>query len=292
MPINIIKNVTQQLLPICKDPALAKQEAWWILQTVTHKSKSELLTNAQLTITQEQQDLLDAMVTQRIHEHKPLQYILGTVPFCGLTLHVQPPILIPRPETEEWVTWLVNLYHNTGVTRFTALDLCTGSGCIALALAKNFPQATILGIDINPAAVQLANINKEANSITNCSFITSDLYTKLPAEFTCDLIVSNPPYLAPQEYQQLDLSVKNWEDRNALVAGLDGMMFYHEILRQASRFLRPSKINPTLPNLVLEIGPAQDHQLEQLLQKFNITKYSINKDLQGKPRWLSLFVST
>lgn len=290
MLTNIIKNIAQKLLPICQDQWLAEQEAWWLLESITHKSKAELIIG-NITLTQEQQEKLDSLVARRVNAHEPLQYIVGSVPFCGLTIDVKSPILIPRPETEEWVTWVINQYKEVEDAQFTVLDLCTGSGCIALALAKSFPKATIIGVDLNPQAIRLANINKEKNNITNCSFITSDLYQKLPGNFTCNLIVSNPPYLTREEYQDLDPSVKIWEDRSALVADNNGMFFYHKILQEAPLFLRPIKTTSPLPNIIFEIGPAQEPLLSSLLTTGSIRAYTIHKDLQGKNRWLALVVA-
>ncbi len=289
---NEIKQLIPQLLPACKTPDLAEQEAWWLLEAVTQKSKSELLSR-HLPLNQEQRAQLASCIAQRVQEHKPLQYILGSVPFCGLTIKVAPPILIPRPETEEWVTWLIELYQKAGITTFTALDLCTGTGCIGLALAKHFPSATVLGLDLNEDAITLANENKRINNLSNISFITSDLYQNVPTEFTCNLIVSNPPYLSADEYNDLDVDVQKWEDRNALVGNDNGMIFYRQIVDQAAQFIRPlSPSHKTLPNLILEIGPAQEDRIEQLMAELRIAKYTIHKDLQGKNRWISLAANT
>lgn len=287
MLAQLIHQLTLQLLPVCKELELACQEAWWIVEAATQKNKIELLTQEAKLLDPKTITLIEMMVHQRVHEAKPLQYILGTVPFCELTITVAPPILIPRPETEEWVTWLCDLYTTVKVTNFTALDLCTGSGCIALALAKNFPKASLLGCDINSQAIDLANRNRTSNKITNCTFQLSDLYQALPADFTCDLIVSNPPYLSLNEYETLAHEVRAWEDQKAFVGGQDGMSFYVAILQQARHFLRPTK-NNTLPNIILEIGPAQEDSLEKLLKTMGISSYIIHKDLQGKKRWVSM----
>jgi release factor glutamine methyltransferase len=271
---NLIKQLIQQILPICKTPTLAEQEAWWLLEAVTHKSKSQVL-NGHVTLTPQERDHLAILVTQRVREHKPLQYLLGSVPFCGLTINVRPPILIPRPETEEWVTWLIDVYHKAGIATFTALDLCTGTGCIGLALAKHFPLATVVGVDSNADAIALACENKCNNNLNNITFVTSNLYAALSSTFTSNLIVSNPPYLSSDEYDQLDADVRMWEDRDALVGGHNGMLFYREILQGVPKFLQP------LPSLM------QDACLEQLLSELCITDYVLHTDMHGKRRWIS-----
>lgn len=283
--------LVQQLLPASNNRILAEQEAWWLLEAVTRTNKSSLLSNPP-TLTQQQLNILAAFITQRVKEHKPLQYVLENVPFCGLTIKVKPPILIPRPETEEWVTWLIDLYKKAGITDFTAIDACTGSGCIGSALAQHFPQAKIIGIDINPSAIDLANQNKHHLNLSNISFITADICKPLPQNVVGHLLVSNPPYLTPTEYTLLDPDVRQWEDRTALVGGHDGMLFYQTILNQAAKILQPLTSRTVhLPNVIIEVGPAQDKMLEKLLASMHITTYAIHKDLQGNRRWIAITLS-
>ncbi len=285
-----IKQLIQQLLPTCENSMLAEQEAWWLVEAVTNKSKSGLLSNP-APLSQAQIERLDALVMQRVQEHKPLQYLLGSVPFCGLTINVRPPTLIPRPETEEWTTWLIDCYKKSGIETFAVLDLCTGTGCIGLAIAKHFSGTTIIGVDLKQEAIVLANENKHINKLTNISFIASDLYENLPTNFTCHLIVSNPPYLSFDEYTQLDTDVRNWEDRDALVGDDNGMIFYRQILQHASKYLRKlPQMKVSVPNVILEVGPAQDIYLEQLLSELHIAEHTIHKDMQSKKRWVSLVV--
>jgi release factor glutamine methyltransferase len=291
MKINAhIKSVAQKLLPVCGDIILATQEAWWITEAVTGRSKYELL-SVQKELSSGELHNLSIFIDQRVQEKKPLQYILGIVPFCGLKVNVRKPILIPRPETEEWVSWLIDEYKAAGVAKFTALDLCTGSGCIGLALAKHFQQSIIVGTDINNDAITLARENCCNANLSNASFITSDLYAHLPSTFKFHLIVSNPPYLSIDEYCQLGDDVRKWEDSKAFLGGDDGMFFYQKILLDATQFLCPLESHDKeLPNVVFEVGPAQNESLEKLLASFGIHKYTIHKDMQNKYRWVSIKV--
>ena len=285
-----IKDIAQRLLPICGNTTVATQEAWWIIEAVAGRKKYELLSTDK-ELSSDELFHISLFIKQRVLEKKPLQYILGRVPFCGLEVSIREPILIPRPETEEWVTWLISCYKAAGVANFTVLDLCTGSGCIALALAQQFQQSSILGIDINDDAISLARENCRNAYLSNVSFITSDLYAQLPRTFKYHLIVSNPPYLSIDEYRQLGDDVRRWEDSKAFLGGDDGMFFYQKILRDAPQFLYPlESYNKDLPNVVFEIGPAQEGCLEKLLASLGMHNYTIHKDMQCKRRWVSIKV--
>jgi release factor glutamine methyltransferase len=287
----LIASITSQLESCCKDRTNAEQEAWWLIETLTNKSKTHLLSNAEITLCAIEQTQLTQWIADRVEHNKPLAYILGSVPFCNLEILVRPPILIPRPETEEWVSWLIALIKKEDVTKLTVLDLCCGSGCIGLAIAKEFPEAQVLGIDINPEAIKLSTENKNHNKIKNINFIQSDLFQALPRNFTCNLIVSNPPYLAKEEFDKLSSDVKDWEDYNALVAQNQGMDFYTKILAQAPKYIAP-RLEPdviSMPQIVFEIGPAQK-QIEIILQYHKLKKFILYKDMQRQNRWIGCWI--
>jgi release factor glutamine methyltransferase len=284
---DLINNIAERLLYASGDKILAQQEAWWILQHVMQKCRHELLLLEKLEITSSFAEQLNLIIDQRVVENKPLAYVLGDVPFCNLNILVRPPTLIPRPETEEWVNWLILLLKNTSISKFCVLDLCCGSGCIGLALAKEFSKSDAIGIDISEAAIQLSNENKIHNHLSNIKFVQSNLFKNLHKNFKCDLIVSNPPYLAPFEYGGLDLDVKMWEDKMALVADDLGMKFYKEILMNAHKYL--NKINTKIPQIIFEIGLAQT-SIEKVLYDFNYKNFEIYKDMQGKNRWVAIYL--
>lgn len=284
----LIANYAQKLTPVCPAMQDAQQEIWWFLEHVTHKRKAELLVaNPSLEFLKQH---LDAFITERVDLKKPLQYILGSVPFGNLTILVQPPILIPRPETEEWTLWLIDQYNTLGYEPQATLDLCTGSGCIGLALARAFPHATVLGTDINPHAIALAEKNKAHNNIANITFKQGDLFEPLEANQTFDLIVSNPPYLDQAEWEALDQQVLQWEDKQALMAQNGGMGIYQRIFANVTTFLSPnSQAQKGLPRIVMEIGPAQA-AIEQLAIDYGFAKNAVFVDTAGKRRWITLYV--
>lgn len=282
--IDLINAVRDELLPCVGSIQEATQEAWWLLEKLLDETKLSLLTSEVVELSSQQLAILNRWVNDRVQKKKPLQYILGSVPFCDLEILVEPPILIPRPETEEWVTWLIDQLAQAQEKPLKILDLCTGSGCIALALAQALPQATVIGIDINPQAIELAEKNKAHNRISNVTFMLSDLDQVLTQDMRFDLIVSNPPYLAQAEYDNLDPEVKQWEDVRALVAENDGLDFYRRIAQIAA--LRLAKNNVSFPVIVLELGTVSE-PIQEILKKAGFKGVSLHTDIQGKRRWIA-----
>jgi release factor glutamine methyltransferase len=284
----LVAALRTQLLPCCQQPEGARQEAWWMLEKLTGKSKGILMGQTLVQLSDDERATLDLWISHRVLQNKPLQYILGTVPFCDLEIIVQPPILIPRPETEEWVTWLIDQYKVLKNHELAILDLCTGSGCIALALAKAFPKATVVGIDINHDAIELAQKNKRHNAIDNVHFIVSDLYQALDPLESFDLIVSNPPYLTDQEYQQLMPDVKLWEDEQALVADEQGLAIYKRIASQARSHLDTTSIlrSYDLAQIVAELG-MHPEAVSRIFKNNDFGNIRLHKDMQGVARWIA-----
>jgi release factor glutamine methyltransferase len=284
---------------IVEQTSLSTQQAWWLLEFVTDKSRAQLqfpcqplrppklcakdgkpCAQADEQLTSEQQQNLDNYIEQIAVHHKPLAYILGWVPFLDLKLFVTPPTLIPRPETESWVYELITMIKLSGKDDLIILDIGTGSGCIALSLAQAFPTAQVYAIDIAQSALDLAVKNAAANNITNITFIQSNLFTSLPTDLKFDLIVSNPPYIDPAA--QLEKSVLNWEDHGALFAHNQGMQIIEQIVTQAKNHL---KENAALPyQLVMEIDVSQGIIVKKLLGQHGFKKVEIRKDQFDRDR--------
>lgn len=249
---------------ICKQTNLSSQQSWWLLQHITKKTHAELL----LTNKLNQQEItdLDHAILQLTLEHKPLSYIIGFVPFLDLKVQVQPPILIPRPETEEWVAKIIAdfAHHKDKIKKIC--DLGTGSGCIAIALAKHFPNAHITAIDINPQALELAQHNAHTNNIQNITFVQSDLFDQLSNTAQFDLIVSNPPYIDQKCLPVMDKEVTEWEDHQALFANDCGMAIITQILQNSSKFLQKNSALPA--QLIFEIDHDQHEQVIGVAQRF------------------------
>jgi release factor glutamine methyltransferase len=281
--IPIIKNKLTQKFD---DPVLCQQYANWLLQAITQKTELELITAQEIEWTNYQQAQLDDVLDKLINQNMPLAYLLGSMPFAGLDILVHPPILIPRAETEEWVCNLIDQMGPARNEPLTILDLCTGSGCIALAFADAFPHAKIYATDISHAALELAKQNANHNQMSNITFLHSDLFEAIPKNIKFDLIVANPPYIPEQEWNTLEPSVKNWEDKNALIAPDQGMALIKKIIDQAPAYLKANEIleKSLSPQLAIEIDATQGIQLSTYLKNHGYTHVTIIKDLEGKDR--------
>lgn len=266
----------------------AEQDSWHLLQKLTGKTKAELLVKKNITLTTTQKNKLSKWLKLITKDNKPIQYILESVPFCSIQILLQPPILIPRPETEYLCDWLINKLKKTSNKKFKILDLCSGTGCIGLAIAKEFKNYQITCTDINPKAIKLIKKNAEHNNIKNVTIIKSDLYEKVPQE-DFDLIISNPPYISKKEWENLDKNIILWEDKNALVANKNGLEVIEKIIKKAPNYLKKNNflIINNIPQLILEIGEEQAPNVIKSIQLENILNPIAYKDLQQKNRWIA-----
>lgn len=273
----LLQEIAQQLVPVYQNLHTATDNAWWLLETLTKNTRTELLTQGTIFLTSEQQEKLADWLHEIVVEHKPLQYVVGAVPFLTCMIRVKQPILIPRPETEEWVANLIAHMRAQVTTPNTILDMCTGSGCIALALAKAFPESAVCAVDLNPAALALAQENADLNACANVYCIHSDLFAAVPP-LQFNLIVSNPPYISSQDWETLENNVKAWEDPQALVAEDHGYALIEKIITQAPPFLAPHA------QLVIEIGHEQGSRVKELFERAGFTEVEIIQDMQKKDR--------
>lgn len=219
---------------------------------------------------------------EQIATGKPLQYVLQTAFFDNLTLHVTPDVLIPRPETEQLVS-LIHQHNPQITTNFSILDVCTGSGCIAIALKKRLPNAQVLALDISPEALAIAQMNAEMHHAP-ITFYHKDLFKTLPLDFQhLDLIVSNPPYIPENEYLQLPHHIIHFEPAIALVSTPNPIQFYEKIIFNAKHWLKPHG------QLWCEIHPNFLTQLQNLLLSNGFQNIQFLKDFADKSRFLFAF---
>jgi release factor glutamine methyltransferase len=279
----------------------SREHAWWMLEAITNKSKSQLLFE-DIKITPEHLAIIEQWVSKMTKEHYPIQYLIGKVPFLDCEILVESPILIPRPETEEWCADLIEQLKALKNKNIKILDMCTGSGCIAISIAKAFPQAQITAVDISNKAVELTKKNIKLNNIKNIEVIKSDLFKNLQNKLSLDkldlrsstrdagcdfdLIISNPPYIDETLFETLDLSVKNWEDSNALISKNGGLLLIQNIIKEAPSYLTVNLElqENNVPNLVIEMDETQGEQITQLMHNNGFTNIQIKKDLYGKDR--------
>ena len=208
----------------------------------------------------------------------PIQYILGEAEFCGETFAVRSGVLIPRPETEELVMWAIEKSY--GLLSPRILDVCTGSGCIAIALAKAFPSAMVFAFDISAEAMAVAQKNAECNH-ANVSFLIADiLREENPAGESYDIIVSNPPCVRDMEKTMMNRNVLDYEPHLALfVPDDDPLIFYRHIAEFATKHLK------TGGKLYLEINEALGNETAALLEKQGY-RCIVHKDSFGKDRMI------
>jgi len=281
-----ITAISQKLNPYYDDLHLCQQYAWWLLQKLCTTTKTTLITQPSVVLNEKQEETLTEWITDLTIHKKPIQYILGSVPFNDIEILVEPPILIPRPETEEWCYNLIKQLKRLKNRHLTLLDLATGSGCIALALANHLPEACIIASDIAENALALAAKNASHNKISNISFIKSDLFDELSSLQQYDIIVSNPPYIAHSERASMDESVLQWEDEDALFASDEGLSLIKTIITQAPFYIKPNSEmrNERIPQLIIEIGWLQGHTVKQLMLDAGYNDVYIHKDLEKKDR--------
>ena len=229
---------------------------------------------------------LRRMVWSRTRRRKPLQYVLGDVPFAGMMLRVDSPMLIPRPETEEWVLWVSEQLQGRSLR---LLDLGCGSGCIALALARHLPESKVLGIDSNPRAIELAQSNALLNNVRNVEFRLSDFSNyALIREFAPEVALSNPPYVSLHEWNHLAPELKWWEDPGALVSPDSGLSDLQNLISSCASIFRLATCSHVPFQIVLEFGsPWQSVRIKNTLHRNGFQDIQLSKDLFGNPRWIT-----
>ena len=249
----------------------SKLKAKILLTYLLSKSKEYLIINSNMTIDKEQESQYLKYINE-ICNGKPLQYITNRQEFFRMNFFVNENVLIPRPDTEILVEEVIKISENN----FKILDLCTGSGAIAIALAKNIENVNITAVDISEKALEVANINANNNEV-NIKFVQSDLFSKIEDK-NFDIIVSNPPYIETKEIETLNKDVKQ-EPVIALDGGIDGLYFYKNIIQEAPKYLKQNGY------ICFEIGYNQKNEVINILNNSNMY-YDIfcKKDLSGMDR--------
>ncbi len=239
-------------------------DAKWLIQ---HYTNTQYCDWASTDLTDAmQKNILEGL--SRLNQNEPLAYIIGSQPFLDCDILVTPQVLIPRSETEQLCDIIARDVFNKSV-----LDMCTGSGCIAIALAKK--GALVTAGDISLEALSIAKLNAHNNEV-NIDFVHTDMFENILGTF--DIIVSNPPYITAEEMQTLDKSVVDYEPHLALLGGVDGLDFYRTIAQQGLKHLNKCGV------IYLEVG---DKQANQVVDIFN-SNYDceIIKDYFGIDRFV------
>lgn len=257
-------------------------EALWLWREMLMRIKGwgqvELAINAGDEVSEYLQRKVEK-VTERLLRKEPVQYIFGMAEFYGLQLKVTPDVLIPRPETAEMVDMIVKWAD--GRTDLRVLDLCTGSGCIAVALARNLKFAQITAIDLSSKALAVAAENAKALKVKVNLNLGDALQLKDETSPKYDIIVSNPPYIAESERASMDSNVVDHEPQMALfVPDSDPLRFYHAIARYAMTALVSGGV------LYFEINPLYAIRLREELQQQGWDDVVVEADMQGLNRFI------
>jgi release factor glutamine methyltransferase len=252
-----------------------------LLCHVLKLERIQLYTFFDRAVSKPELDTLRALV-KRGAEHEPVAYLVGRCEFYSLSLTITPACLIPRPETELLVERAIHFLRKRSGSQ-AVLDLCTGSGCIAAAIAKNVATAQVTATDICDAALAVAAKNIEAHKLSErVRLLCGDLFDPVVKGLDApafDVIVSNPPYVSEGEYETLDKNVKDYEPKHALLAGVDGLDVYRRIAGQAREFLKGDGA------LMMEIGYAQGAAVKALLEEAgDFQSVRIEKDLSNNDR--------
>lgn len=248
----------------------AKIDAWYLLQMACKIDRNFYYLHEEDELTAEQQSEYESTVHKRA-EHVPLQYIIGEQEFMGLKFKVNSNVLIPRQDTET----LVEEALRVAKPRMRVLDLCTGSGCIIISLAKNVADISCTGSDISKQALLVAKENAKANEV-EVEWERSDLFENISGTF--DLIVSNPPYIPTGEIPGLMPEVRDFEPVDALDGKEDGLYFYRIITEKSPEYLTSDGY------LYFEIGYDQGEAVSAMMRQCGYTQVEVLKDLAGNDR--------
>ncbi|MDN3494020.1 peptide chain release factor N(5)-glutamine methyltransferase [Winogradskyella bathintestinalis] len=245
----------------------------------------QLTLEPELAITKPETEIF-FKVLEHLKQHKPIQYVLGETEFFGLPFKVNEDVLIPRPETEELVDLIIRCHsERSDDSNLKILDIGTGSGCIAISLAKNLPNAEIYALDVSKDALSVAKHNAEINKV-KINFIETDILDKnsflaFDAATHFDIIVSNPPYVRHLEKQEIQPNVLDNEPHLALFVEDDNpLLFYKAITNFAIKNLKPNG------QLYFEINQYLGEETKQLLVGTNFKAVELLKDLNGNDRML------
>ena len=221
---------------------------------------------------------------KRLEDGQPLDYVIGFKEFLGCKIDLSKKVLIPRPETEFWVEKEIGeIMHNPVINtgqNLRILDIFSGSGCIGLAILKNFRTAKVDFADKDKNAISQIKINLKNNFINKKRYkiIKSDVFKNIKDRY--DFIFANPPYIPTTKKNKVQKSVLKYEPKSALFGGTDGLFFINKFLKDAKKYLNPDG------KIFMEFDYIQKNKIEKLLKKYKYKKYEFKKDQYGKYRWV------
>jgi release factor glutamine methyltransferase len=269
--MNTYRELLQTAREVLKQQGIADADvdAWYLLAHVFEINRADFLLHGDKAAPEEKQKLFFELLEQRA-AHIPLQHLIGTQEFMGLEFTVSENVLIPRQDTETLVEEILKVCEGKKI-----LDLCTGSGCIIISLAKLGKVRKAVGTDLSEKALQIATINVNKHMV-EVELLHSDLLQRVEGEF--DIIVSNPPYIPTKDIESLMPEVRDHEPRMALDGSADGLLFYRKIAAGAKEHLTANGL------IFFEIGYNQGEEVKQILEKEGFADVKVKKDLSGQDR--------
>ena len=257
-------------------------DAQTLLAEALGKDRTYLIVNFNEQLSDELLAAYQSLIARRA-SGEPLQYITGHQEFFGLEFEVTPAVLIPRPETELIVEEVIRLVDVHKIAKPVIVDVGTGSGCIAIALARELEDAKVTAVDISETALEIARRNAAKHELADrVRFVNSDLLAAFPEIQFADFILSNPPYVAVHELPTLQREVRDWEPHTALTDNADGLSFYRRLLNEAPSRLKPGGY------LICELGFGQSAAVLAMADSQMWSEVRLLDDLQSIPRTLVL----
>ncbi|MBK5284414.1 MAG: peptide chain release factor N(5)-glutamine methyltransferase [Bacteroidia bacterium] len=252
-----------------------------LLEHKTGFSATDFFADKFIMLTPEDSEWMSESIA-RLKKGEPVQYVVGHTFFCGLQIKVNPSVFIPRPETEELVSLIVEYMNEKRFSNASVLDVCSGSGCIAIALKKNFPDAVLSAIELSPEAIDMAKHNASLYDV-DINFIEGDVFKPtLPAEFMVDVIVSNPPYVLQSEKKSMSKTVYDFEPKEALfVPDKEPLLFYEAISLLALKHLRKGG------TVWFETSEDRAGDVVDLLKRKYFDNVKVHTDMSRKKRFVS-----
>ena len=254
---------------------------FFILTEYLHNLKRvDLALNPNFELSEDDVEKWNAILAE-LQQEKPIQYITGEAWFYGLRFEVNENTLIPRPETEELVEWIIESQKSKVQSqKFEILDIGTGSGCIPISLKANLPQANVSAIDVSGQALEVAKRNAASNK-AEINFIQANILEVLDLNQNFDIIVSNPPYVRNLEKQEIKKNVLDYEPHLALfVEDTDALLFYRKIAQLALKNLSPNGL------LFFEINQYLGKETVELLENLGFKNIELKKDIYGNDRMI------
>lgn len=259
----------------------ARALAFVVLEDAFGLSRTDIYLGKDTAFSEEDTIRLEKIL-RRLEQGEPVQYVIGTAQFCDLTFRVTPDTLIPRPETEELVGWVASLLPSDAPC--SVLDVGTGTGCIAISLAKQFPNAQVTAWDISEGALAVARQNAQANGVTvdfrrtDVLEVVNESAASMPTHAPL-YIVSNPPYICERERAEMEAHVLDYEPASALfVPDTDPLLFYRALARLGQQLNAAA--------VLVEINQAYGQETVRMFQSNGYSNVELRRDIYGKDRMI------